>query len=82
MTGLPPCQQGSEPGQAGDFSKSEEIFFPCEDLPRLAESFSLNNRKGKPRFLFASLRACGTEGGRKSNRGTKLGLCLLKVHMC
>lgn len=76
LTGLPPCQQGSESGQAGDFSKLEQISFPCEDIPRLAESLSLNNRKGKPWFLFVSLGACETEGG------TKLGLCLLKVHMC
>lgn len=76
LTGLPPCQQGSEPGQAGDFSKLEQIFFPCEDLPWLAESLSLNNRKGNPWFLFISLGACRTEGG------TKLGLCLLKVHVC
>lgn len=58
------------------------IFFPCEDLPRQAESFFWNNRKGKPWFLFVSLRACGTEGGRKSSCETKLGLWLLKVHMC
>jgi len=48
VRGLPPCQLGRKPGQAEDFIKSEEIFFPCEDLPKLAESFSPRNRKGKP----------------------------------
>lgn len=57
VTGLPLCQQGRESGQAGDFSKSEEIIFPCQNLPRLAESFSLSDRNGKPWFLSVSLRA-------------------------
>lgn len=66
----------------GTSASQKKSFFPCEDLPRLAESFSLDNRKGKPRFLFVPLRSCETEGGRKSSRVTKLGLCLLTVHMC
>lgn len=28
VTGLPPCQQGNEPFQAGNFSNLKEIFFP------------------------------------------------------
>lgn len=81
VTGLPPCQQGNEPAQAGNFSKLKDIFFLCEDLPRLAESFSSNSSKEKPCLPFVLLKVCETQE-RKSNHGMKLGLRLLKVYMC